>query len=151
MMRHRNILQGVHFTWVTDHKGLTHLFEQKNLSSQQARWMEKMSEFDFDIKYVPRMENVLTDALSRLWTNEAPGTVRGRSTYTYHDVLDNDSIVAHGVSMPVLVGLEASCLMDSVVFEASAMSLRTTRTSSARARGLDNKIVPGKLSVDPWL
>lgn len=49
--------------------------------------------------------------------------------------------------MPVLVGLEASCLVDRVVFEASAMSLRTDRTASARARGLDNELVPGKLAV----
>ncbi|PBL04606.1 hypothetical protein ARMGADRAFT_1005083 [Armillaria gallica] len=31
MMCHRNILQGVHFTWITDHKGLIHLMNQKNL------------------------------------------------------------------------------------------------------------------------
>ncbi len=147
MMRLHDILQGMHFTWVTDHKGLTHLFEQKNLSGQQAHCMEKMVEFDFEIKYVPGMENILADALSHLWTNEAPGTVRGHGVYMYHDVLDNDSLAAHGVSMPVLIGLEASCLVDDMAFEASAMSLRTDWMSSARAQGLDNELVPGKLAV----
>ena len=32
MLRHCNILQGTHFTWVTDHKGLTHILNQKDLS-----------------------------------------------------------------------------------------------------------------------
>lgn len=30
--RHRDILLGCHFTWVTNHKGLTHLMTQRNLS-----------------------------------------------------------------------------------------------------------------------
>lgn len=46
MLRHRDILQGCEFTWVTDHKGLTHLWNQKNLLGRQARWVEKLSEFN---------------------------------------------------------------------------------------------------------
>ncbi|KAJ3500276.1 hypothetical protein NMY22_g19310 [Coprinellus aureogranulatus] len=30
MLRYRDILQGVHFRWYTDHKGLTHFLEQRN-------------------------------------------------------------------------------------------------------------------------
>lgn len=37
MQRHRNILFGCPFTWMSDHKGLTHLLRQKNLSAPQAR------------------------------------------------------------------------------------------------------------------
>ena len=47
MLRHTDILQGVKFKWLTDHKGLIHLLNQKNLSSCQARWLEKISSFDF--------------------------------------------------------------------------------------------------------
>ena len=36
MLRHRDILQGVQFKWLTDHKGLTFLLNQKNVSSRQA-------------------------------------------------------------------------------------------------------------------
>lgn len=36
MRRHRDILLGCSFTWATDHKGLTHLLKQKNLSARQA-------------------------------------------------------------------------------------------------------------------
>ena len=43
MLRYRDILQGVHFQWYTDHKGLIHLLNQRNLSGRQARWIEKIS------------------------------------------------------------------------------------------------------------
>src|SRR6266567_2774581 len=32
MLRHRDLLQGATFKWITDHKGLIHLMKQKNLS-----------------------------------------------------------------------------------------------------------------------
>jgi hypothetical protein len=34
MLRHRDILQGTKFMWITDHKGLIHLVKQKDLSGQ---------------------------------------------------------------------------------------------------------------------
>jgi len=64
MLRHRDILQGVKFTWVTDHKSLTHILDQKGLSGRQARWMEHLSEFDFEVLYVLGKKNILPDALS---------------------------------------------------------------------------------------
>jgi hypothetical protein len=48
MLRHRDILQGAKFIWITDHKGLIYLLKQKDLSGHQARWMEKISKFNFD-------------------------------------------------------------------------------------------------------
>jgi hypothetical protein len=55
MLRNRDMLQGVRFKWVTDHKGLTHFLNQKNLSGRQARWLEKISSFDFEVVYIPGM------------------------------------------------------------------------------------------------
>jgi len=107
MLCHRDILQGVKFRWYTDHKGLIHLLKQKNLSGRQARWMEKISEFDFEVIYVPGSENILSDALLRLYSYDGPGTVHARSEYTYYDIIDNDGLELHSVSMPLLVGLEA--------------------------------------------
>jgi len=46
-------------------KSLTHLLNQKNLSRRQARWLEKISCFDFEVVYVPGEENSVADALSR--------------------------------------------------------------------------------------
>jgi RNase H-like domain found in reverse transcriptase/Reverse transcriptase (RNA-dependent DNA polymerase)/Integrase zinc binding domain len=106
MLRHRNILQGIHFKWITDHKWLIHLLNQKDLTGWQARWLDKISEFDFEVIYVPGAENILADALSRIYSNDAPGTVRSEAEYTQH----NDSRIyleAHGISAPLLAGLEA--------------------------------------------
>jgi RNase H-like domain found in reverse transcriptase/Reverse transcriptase (RNA-dependent DNA polymerase) len=64
MLHHADILQGIRFKWVTDHKGLTHLLNQENLSGRHARWLEKISSFDFEVVYIPGNENVLADALS---------------------------------------------------------------------------------------
>ncbi|ESK81294.1 reverse transcriptase-rnase h-integrase [Moniliophthora roreri MCA 2997] len=59
MLQYRDILQGVKFTWITDHKGLVHLMKQKNITGRQAHWLEKMSEFDFDVVYIPGEENMV--------------------------------------------------------------------------------------------
>jgi hypothetical protein len=107
MLRHRDILQGVHFKWITDHKGLIHLVNQKNLSGRQACWVEKIGEFDFEVEYIPGVENVLADSLSRLYSNDAGGTVRARSEYTYHDMVDEDPKISHPITMPLLAGMEA--------------------------------------------
>ena len=98
--------QGHQYLWYTDHKGLIHLLNQWDLSGRQARWLEKVSECDFEVIYVPGAENILSDALSCLYSNNEPGTVRTSSKYTYHDVIDNDVLSAHVISMPVLVGKE---------------------------------------------
>ena len=110
MLRHRDILQGAKFIWITDHKGLIHLLKQKDLSGRQARWMEKISEFNFEVQYAPGVENVLADALSRLYSNDAPGTVRARSEYTYHDIINNDVLLKHDISMPLCTSIEAAAV-----------------------------------------
>lgn len=46
MLRYRDVLQGVRFIWLTDHKALIHLCNQRTLTGRQARWLEKISEFD---------------------------------------------------------------------------------------------------------
>ena len=82
MLQHQEILVGCSFTWITDHKGFTHLWTQKNLSGHQARWIEKISEFDFKVEYVLGVDNILADALSRLYSNDRAGMVRSSSEYT---------------------------------------------------------------------
>ena len=103
MLRHTNILQG---QWLTDHKGLTYLLNQKNLSGWQARWLEKISSFMFKVVYIPGSENVVADALSRMYSNDSLGTQRWKSEFTYHDVVDNDTSNVD-VFTPVLAGIEA--------------------------------------------
>ena len=43
-----------------------HITTQPSLSQRQARWVEFISEFDFEIKYLKVRENVVADALSRI-------------------------------------------------------------------------------------
>jgi hypothetical protein len=131
MLRHRDILQGCRFTWITDHKGLIHLVNQKKLSGRQAQWVEKISSFDFEIQYVPGTENVLADALSRMYSNEAPGTVRSWSEYTYHDVVDMDVLELGAVSMPAFAGKEAAALGSDRVTRSMARSSQPAETLSA--------------------
>ena len=110
MLRYSDILQGVSFKWLTDHKGLTHLLNQKNLSGRQARWLEKISSYTFEVVYIEGSENVVADALSCLYSNDSNGTVRARSKFTYHDVVDDDTKAVLSCllsEVPILAGLEA--------------------------------------------
>jgi hypothetical protein len=107
MLRHPNILQGVKFKWVTNHKGLEYLLNQQNLSGRQARWIEKISKFDFEVVYVAGSENVIADVLSRMYSADSPGTVRAATEYTYFDVVDDDHLDIVETTLPVLAGIEA--------------------------------------------
>jgi transposase InsO family protein len=105
MLRHKDILQGVHFKWITDHKGLIYLLNQKSVSGRQARWLEKISSFIFEVVYIAGNENVLADALSRMYSNDDSGTERARSEFTTFDIVDEDSGDSSG--MVVLAGINA--------------------------------------------
>ena len=111
MRRYKNLLLGTHFFWYTDHKGLIHLLKQKNLSGRQARWMETLSEFNFTIVYVEGTTNVLADALFRIYSNDASGTVCTSAEYAQHD---EDYPPPHSdklkISMPVHAGIEANVM-----------------------------------------
>jgi hypothetical protein len=61
----RHYLLGRRFVLMTDHCGLRHLFDQPKLNARQARWMDLLSEFDFEIKHIKGKENRVVDALSR--------------------------------------------------------------------------------------
>jgi hypothetical protein len=85
MWHHWDILRGVHFTWIMDYKGLTHLLTQLDLSRRQARWLEKLSEFDFDIKYISGKENVFSDALSHIYVADKLGIVWHALEFSFCD------------------------------------------------------------------
>ena len=59
------------FELVTDHKSLKWIFTQPDLNMRQRRWVEFLQEFSFEIKYRPRKENQVVDALSRKVTSLA--------------------------------------------------------------------------------
>jgi hypothetical protein len=56
---------GKKFELRIDHAGLKYLFEQPTLNAKKTRWLEFLSEYDFDIKHIEGKENKFVDALSR--------------------------------------------------------------------------------------
>nr|GEY04272.1 putative reverse transcriptase domain-containing protein [Tanacetum cinerariifolium] len=61
----RHYLYGTKCTVFTDHKSLQHVLDQKELNMRQRRWLELLSDYDCEIRYYPRKENVVADALSQ--------------------------------------------------------------------------------------
>ena len=49
----------------TDHNSLQYFMTKPELTGRQARWLEKLADFDFKIEYVKGSTNVVADALSR--------------------------------------------------------------------------------------
>jgi hypothetical protein len=56
---------GKKFELRTDHSGLKYLFGQPTLNARQSRWLEFLSEYDFEIKHIKGKENKVVDALNR--------------------------------------------------------------------------------------
>eukprot|EP00253_Pinus_taeda_P006262 PITA_06262 len=61
----RHYLMGRKFFLHTDHHSLTNYFSQPTLNARQARWVDFLSGFDFDIKHLQGKENKVADALSQ--------------------------------------------------------------------------------------
>ena len=81
LKRFRGVLHGTRFTVRTDHRALVHFLNQKNLSARQHRWLDVLNEFEFEIQYIPGDTNGFADALSRIYSDKAPGVVRAQSEY----------------------------------------------------------------------
>nr|GEZ15312.1 putative reverse transcriptase domain-containing protein [Tanacetum cinerariifolium] len=70
----RHYLYGTKCTIYTDHKSLQYILDQKELNMRQRRWIELLSDYDYEIRYHPGKANVVADALSR--KNKEPIRVR---------------------------------------------------------------------------
>nr|GEZ59533.1 putative reverse transcriptase domain-containing protein [Tanacetum cinerariifolium] len=60
----RHYLYGTKCTVFTDHKSLQYILDQKELNMTQRRWLELLSDYDYDIRYHPGKANVVADVLS---------------------------------------------------------------------------------------
>jgi hypothetical protein len=61
-----NYLMGIKFELRTDNSGLKYLFKQTTLNARKTRWLEFLSEHDFDIKHIKGKENKGVDILIRM-------------------------------------------------------------------------------------
>ena len=66
LQKWRSELLSVSFTIITDHQTLENFNHQKDLSHQQARWQESLSQYHHHIHYIPGEDNCVADALSHL-------------------------------------------------------------------------------------
>lgn len=61
----RHYLLGRRFTIETDNHPTSHILTQPRLSPRQARWLDRLAEFDCEIRYKSGKINTVADALSR--------------------------------------------------------------------------------------
>nr|GEZ05741.1 putative reverse transcriptase domain-containing protein [Tanacetum cinerariifolium] len=61
----RHYLYGTKCMVFTDHNSLQHILYQKELNMRQRRWLELLSDYDYEICYHLGKANVVADALSR--------------------------------------------------------------------------------------
>jgi hypothetical protein len=58
-----NYLMGKRFELRIDHHGMKYLFGQPTLNARKSRWLEFLSEYDFDINHIKGKENKVVDVL----------------------------------------------------------------------------------------
>ncbi|GJS38377.1 putative reverse transcriptase domain-containing protein [Tanacetum coccineum] len=66
----RHYLYGTKCVVFTDHKSLQYILNQKELNLRQRRWIELLSDYDYEIWYHPGKANVVADALSQKERNK---------------------------------------------------------------------------------
>ncbi|GKB21294.1 putative reverse transcriptase domain-containing protein, partial [Tanacetum coccineum] len=81
----RNYLYGTKCVVFTDHKSLQYILDQKELNMRQRRWIELLSNYDYEIRYHPGKANVVADALSQK-EREKPIRVRALVMTVYPDL-----------------------------------------------------------------
>ena len=64
----RHYLKGSKFRIIIDHHSLKYFMTQPNVSKRQARSLDFLAEFDYEIVHKPEKSNVVADALSRMHT-----------------------------------------------------------------------------------
>ncbi len=64
--RWRHFFIGKHFVLLTDHAALTYLHSSAGVHRRNVRWLDFLSQFDFEIQHIKGKENIVADTLSRV-------------------------------------------------------------------------------------
>lgn len=80
----RSELLGIPFLIKTDHRTLEKFMTQRDLSHRQVRWQEELSQYEFEIQYIPGDTNTVADALSR----------RAHADLPESDLINSSTIIA---------------------------------------------------------
>jgi hypothetical protein len=65
LLKFEQLLLAGRFILYTDHRALTFLLTQKHQNPMIERWVDKILQFDFEIRHIAGAENIIADALSR--------------------------------------------------------------------------------------
>lgn len=49
---------------MSDHSGLRYIFDQPKLNAMKSIWLDMISEFDFEIKFIKGKDKMVANALS---------------------------------------------------------------------------------------
>jgi len=86
LLKWEDKLLGRRILVVTDHKALEFFKTQRCLSNRQARWMEFLVRFNYDIMYVKGKTNLVANALSRYHENDHWDKATDKSQYVNTDL-----------------------------------------------------------------
>lgn len=136
------MLQGTKFVVRTDHKALEHFMRQRNLSPGQHRWIDTLSEFEFDIQYIPGETNGFADALSRVYSDEPKGIIRSETEFV--DEGEDSKTATSPKVHPVYVEASLLELMNAIVTRRSSRlaekpTPRYKETRDREPRSLDDR------------
>ena len=79
----RQYLYGTHFTVRTDHNALKWLKNFKEPEGQVARWLQILSEYDFQVEHRPGKQHLNADALSRNHCRQC-GSEQSKTAESHH-------------------------------------------------------------------
>jgi len=85
----RAYVEGYEFTIITDHASLQWLMSQKELSGRLARWSLKLQGFNFQIRHKKGSQNIVADAMSRMFAEEICTMSQSESDSPLHIDLDS--------------------------------------------------------------
>ena len=139
MKQYRHLVLGIPFDVYTDHKPIEYLMRQKNLSARQQRWADILSDFAFEIKYIPGKTNVFADALSQIYSNKPLGIVQAESKYIHEKDVPEVPVSLKTISKLLLMENE-------VMGEISLQLLVVTRENKEVLSGWQRK-QPSQVSV----